>query len=54
MGIGNYIEAFKDTTFPPHAFGFTAVFAIVTLVLVNVLAFALALALTQKLRELIF
>lgn len=48
-GISNYIEAFKDTTFP-HAFGFTAVFAIVTLVLVNVLAFALALALTQKIR----
>ena len=47
VGIGNYIEAFKDTTFP-HAFGFTAVFAIVTLVLVNVLAFGLALALTQK------
>lgn len=49
VGTGNYIEAFKDTTFP-HAFGFTAVFAIVTLVLVNVLAFALALALTQKIK----
>lgn len=49
VGIGNYIEAFKDTTFP-YAFGFTAVFAIVTLVLVNVLAFALALALTQKIK----
>lgn len=49
VGIGNYIEALKDTTFP-HAFGFTAVFAIVTLVLVNVLAFALALALTQKIK----
>ena len=49
VGIGNYIEAFKDTTFP-HAFGFTAVFAIVTLVLVNVLAFALARALTQKIK----
>ena len=49
VGIGNYIKAFKDTTFP-HAFGFTAVFAIVTLVLVNVLAFALALALTQKIK----
>ncbi len=49
VGIGNYIEAFKDMTFP-HAFGFTAVFAIVTLVLVNVLAFALALALTQKIK----
>ena len=49
VGFSNYAEAFKDSTFP-HAFGFTAVFAIVTLVLVNVLAFALALALTQKIK----
>lgn len=49
VGISNYIEAFKDSTFP-HAFGFTAVFAIVTLILVNLLAFALALALTQKIK----
>lgn len=53
VGIGNYIEAFKDTTFP-HAFGFTAVFAIVTLVLVNVLHLHLHLHLHRKLRELIF
>ncbi len=49
VGLSNYVEAFKDSTFP-HAFGFTAVFAIVTLVLVNLLAFALALALTQKIK----
>ena len=49
VGISNYIEAFKDETFP-HAFGFTTVFAIVTLILVNLLAFALALALTQKIK----
>ena len=49
VGFSNYIEAFKDETFP-HAFGFTAVFAIVTLILVNLLAFALALALTQKIK----
>ena len=49
VGISNYIEAFKDETFP-HAFGFTTIFAIVTLVLVNVLAFAIALALTQKIK----
>lgn len=49
VGFSNYVEAFKDSTFP-HAFGFTAVFAIVTLVLVNLLAFALALALTQKIK----
>ena len=49
VGFSNYAEAFKDSTFP-HAFGFTAVFAIVTLILVNLLAFALALALTQKIK----
>lgn len=49
VGFSNYVEAFKDSTFP-HAFGFTAVFAIVTLILVNLLAFALALALTQKIK----
>ena len=48
VGLSNYVEAFKDNTFT-HAFGFTAVFAVVTLVLINVLAFAIALALTQKL-----
>ena len=49
VGFSNYVEAFKDSTFP-HAFGITAVFAIVTLILVNLLAFALALALTQKIK----
>ena len=49
VGTSKYIEAFKDETFP-HAFGFTTMFAIVTLVLVNVLAFAIALALTQKIK----
>ncbi len=49
VGFSNYVEAFKDSTFP-HAFGFTAIFAVVTLVLVNLLAFALALALTQKIK----
>lgn len=47
--FSNYAEAFKDSTFP-HAFGFTAIFAVVTLILVNLLAFALALALTQKIK----
>ena len=49
VGFSNYIEAFKDETFP-HAFGFTTLFAIVTLLLVNILAFAIALALTQKIK----
>ena len=49
VGFSNYAEAFKDSTFH-HAFGFTAIFAVVTLILVNLLAFALALALTQKIK----
>ena len=46
VGISNYITAFKDTTVV-HSFWFTAAFAVVTLVLINVIAFALAMALTK-------
>lgn len=49
VGIKNYMEALKDTTFT-HAFWFTTAFAIVTLILINMLAFAVALALTQKIK----
>ena len=49
VGISNYIDALKDTTFT-GSFRFTALFAIVTLVLINVLAFLIALALTQNIR----
>lgn len=49
VGLQNYIEAFKDTTFV-DSFKFTTLFAIVTLVLINVLAFLVALALTQKMK----
>ena len=49
VGLENYAKAISDKTFT-HAFSFTTVFAIVTLVLINVLAFAVALALTQKIK----
>ena len=49
VGLENYAKAFSDKTFT-HAFSFTTAFAIVTLILINVLAFAVALALTQKIR----
>lgn len=49
VGFNNYIAAFKDTTFV-DAFKFTTLFAIVVLVLINVLAFLVALALTQKMK----
>ena len=48
-GVGNYIEAFKDPSFL-HSFWYTALFAIVSLVLINVLAFAVAYALTQGIK----
>lgn len=48
-GIENYLRALQDTIFQ-HAFWYTALFAIVSLLVINVIAFALALALTQKMR----
>ena len=49
VGIDNYVKAFADESFR-YSFPYTAVFAIVSLVLINVLAFAVAYALTQKIR----
>ena len=48
-GVDNYIRALGDVVFQ-HAFWYTALFAIVSLLVINVIAFALALALTQKMR----
>lgn len=48
-GFDNYIKAFRDSSFT-HSFWYTAMFAVVSLVIINVLAFAVALALTQKIR----
>ena len=49
IGLGNYIKAFQDPSFIP-AFWYTALFAIVSLVIINVLAFAVACALTQGIK----
>ena len=49
VGLANYIKAFKDPGFL-NAFWNTTTFAIVSIVLINVLAFTLAYALTQKMR----
>lgn len=49
VGIQNYIEAFKDSNLL-GSFKFTTLFAIVSLVLINVLAFLVALALTQNIK----
>ena len=49
IGIDNYIKAFQDASFT-HAFWYTAVFAVVSLVLINVLAFTVAYLLTQNIK----
>ena len=49
VGLTNYIKALQDPTFL-HAFWYTALYAIVSLVLINVLAFTVAYALTQKIK----
>lgn len=49
IGAGNFIRAFQDGDFV-HAFVFTALFTVTTLVLINVLAFAVALVLTREIR----
>lgn len=49
IGIGNYLKIPTDKTFG-HAFWYTTAFTIVSVVLINVLAFAVAMALTRKIK----
>ena len=49
VGLENYVKAFADESFR-YSFGYTAVYALVTVVLINVLAFTIAYALTQKIK----
>ena len=49
VGLSNYVKAFQDTVFR-HSFWYTALFAAVSLAVINVIAFALAAALTQEMR----
>ena len=49
VGLDNYVKAFADESFR-YSFGYTALYAVVSVILINVLAFAVAYALTQKIR----
>lgn len=49
VGINNYLKVFSDAGFI-NAFKNTAAFAIVSIILINVIAFMIAYALTQKIR----
>ena len=49
VGFNNYIKAFSDSSFV-HAFWYTALFAFVSVVFINVLAFTVAYFLTKGIR----
>ena len=50
VGFDNYVKAFTyDNTFI-HALGFTAIFTVVSIITVNIIAFALALLLTKGIK----
>ena len=49
IGIGNYQRIFTDSTLT-NSFKFTVLFAVASIVLINVIAFILALLLTRKLK----
>ena len=49
VGFENYVKAFQDPSFA-RAFWNTSGFAVVSIILINVCAFAIAYALTQKMR----
>ena len=49
VGLSNYSKAFHDASFA-HAFWFTAAFAVISIIVINVFAFTVAYALTQKMR----
>lgn len=49
VGWANYVKIWSDAGFW-HAFKNTAAFAVVTIIIINVVAFAIAYALTQKMR----
>ena len=51
IGISNYLKIFGDPTDPfLHSLWYTAAFTVVSVILINVLAFAVAMLLTKKIR----
>lgn len=50
VGLKNYITAFTDGQGFVHAMGFTALFTIVSVLSINILAFGIALLLTRKIK----
>lgn len=48
-GLNNYVKAFADSSFL-HAFWYTAVFALVSLLIINILSFTVAYLLTKGIK----
>ena len=49
IGISNYLRVFSDNKFI-HAFGFTALFTVVSTLTINILAFLVAMLLTRRIK----
>ena len=49
VGFDNYVKAFSDSSFL-HAFWYTALFALVSVAFINVLAFTVAYFLTKGIK----
>lgn len=49
VGLSNYVKALSDETFA-HSFWFTVSFAVISTLLINGIAFAIALALTKEMK----
>ena len=51
VGLANYVKIFADPTDPfAHSLWYTALFTIVSVLLINILAFAVAMLLTKKIK----
>ncbi|MDO4276816.1 MAG: sugar ABC transporter permease [Eubacteriales bacterium] len=50
VGLKNYVKMFTDDGTFPHALWYTAAFTVVSVILINVLAFTVAMLLTKKIR----
>ena len=49
IGLANFVEAFNDAQFR-YSFGYTALFAIASIITINLIAFAIAYALTRAIK----
>lgn len=49
VGLANYVESFKDPSFA-HSFGVTVVYTVLNMLVINAVAFALAMMVTSRIK----